>query len=174
VIALLLAPSVRAGDELRRPVLRAESFYESFDPRYRVVGIEDDGKANGPRRSTERPPEGRLCVERSEDNGSINLVPVRILAGRGGRFHDVLYLAGSVGECVPLALGAWSLQARSYRPYDPKATDPDECRSGILRVTVSDQELHVTVSPQSHGATYICGWQLGRQVAPSRLPAAAR
>lgn len=43
VLLTLLAPIAWAGDEFLTPVMRAGSSYESSDPKYRVVGIEDSG-----------------------------------------------------------------------------------------------------------------------------------
>ncbi|HTO54391.1 MAG TPA: hypothetical protein VMR50_13490 [Myxococcota bacterium] len=239
------SPLAWAGDEFRTPTLRPASSYELFDPRYRMVGIEDDGErhtvfaiahhedvettktvqrivrdvrrrcpgfteiefyttfqiqhgdprspsfaiydhlarydskenktyygvaakklyggwAAGPPGPVERVPPGRLCVQRDEDNGSMNVFPVRILAGRGGHFHDVVFITGGESDCVPLEPGDWSIRARSFRPYDPTAKDPDECRSETVRVKMAEGEIQLSVSPTTTGPTYQCGWDLRR------------
>jgi hypothetical protein len=103
---------------------------------------------------------GRVCFERAEDGGLMNLHVVRLLASRDGRSREVARLRGGESSCVDLELGGWSLEARSTRPYDPAASDPDACRSRSLRVRVDQKDVKVTVSPQSKGSEYICGWEL--------------
>ena len=112
------------------------------------------GSANG------SPGVGRVCFDRAEDNGSMNLHLVRLLAGRTGHLREVARLRGGESSCVELATGTWSLEARSTRLYDPTASDPNECRSRVLRVRVDQKDVHVTVSPRSKGSEYICGWEL--------------
>jgi len=43
ILLTLLTPLAWAGDEFLTPIIRDGSDYESSDPRYRVVGIEDRG-----------------------------------------------------------------------------------------------------------------------------------
>jgi hypothetical protein len=107
------------------------------------------------------PGTGRVCFDRAEDGGAMNLHLVRVFAMRGGRSREVAHLRGGESSCIELARGAWSFDARSTRPYDPAATDPNACRSRSLSVRVADQkDVHVTVSPRSKGSEYICGWDL--------------
>jgi hypothetical protein len=107
------------------------------------------------------PRKGRVCFDRAEDGGVMNLQLVRLLATRAGRSHEVAHLKGGESSCVDLEAGAWSFEARSTRPYDPAATDPNACRSRVLPVRVADQkDVRLTVSPQSKGSEYICGWDL--------------
>jgi len=107
------------------------------------------------------PVTGRVCFDRAEDNGAMNLHLVRLFAARAGHSREVAQLRGGESSCVDLERGAWSFEARSTRPYDPTATDPNACRSRALLVRVADQkDVHLTVSPQSKGSEYICGWDL--------------
>ena len=108
------------------------------------------------------PRSGRVCFERAEDGGVMNLQLVRLLASRGGSSREVAHLRGGESSCVELAGGTWSLEARSTRPYDPSSPDPNSCRSSPLRIRMEGKEVRVTVSPQSKGSAYICGWDLGR------------
>jgi hypothetical protein len=77
---------------------------------------------------------GRVCFDGAEDGGLMNLHPVRLLARRHGTSREVARLRGAESSCVDVELGTWSLEARSRRPYDPSASDPNACRSRALRV----------------------------------------
>jgi len=44
IVLTFLAPLAWAGDEFRTPTLREGSGYESTDPKYRVVGMEESGE----------------------------------------------------------------------------------------------------------------------------------
>jgi hypothetical protein len=103
---------------------------------------------------------GRVCFHRAEDGGLMNLHLVRLIADRDGHSREVARLRGGETACVDLELGAWSLEARSTRPYDPSATDPNACRSRPLPVRVDQKGVRLTVSPQSKGSEYVCGWDL--------------
>lgn len=103
---------------------------------------------------------GRVCFERAEDGGLMNVHLVRLVASRDGRAREVARLRGGEKSCVDLEGGAWSIEARSTRPYDPSPSDPDACRSRPLRIRVEQKDIRVTVSPQSKGSAYICGWDL--------------
>jgi hypothetical protein len=92
----------------------------------------------------------------------MNLHLVRLFATRARRSREVAQLRGGESSCIELESGAWSFEARSARPYDPAPTDPNACRSGALpvRVVANHKDVHLTVSPQSKGSEYICGWDL--------------
>jgi hypothetical protein len=103
---------------------------------------------------------GSVCFDRAENNGLMNSHLVRILAGQGDRTHEIARLAGGESFCVELESGTWWIEARSARPYDPSASDPDECRSRRLKVRVTSKERRIAVSPKSEGSAYVCGWDL--------------
>ena len=106
------------------------------------------------------PGRGNVCLDRTENNGSMNSHLVRILAGQGDRAREVARLAGGESSCVELEGGNWWFEARSARPYDPSASDPDECRSRRLKIRVTSKERRIAVSPKSEGSAYVCGWDL--------------
>lgn len=62
--------------------------------------------------------------------------------------------------CINLEKGTRSIEARSTRPYDSSAADPNACRSRALHVRLKKTEVRTTVSPQSKGSESICGWSL--------------
>jgi hypothetical protein len=104
---------------------------------------------------------GRLCFVRGEDMGVTSTHPVRILGEHEGRSRKLVELRGRGKPCVSVPPGKWSLEARSTRPDDPKASDPDQCRSFPLVVEVTKSEpVTITVSPLGGGATSFCGWDL--------------
>jgi hypothetical protein len=105
---------------------------------------------------------GKICIVRSQDEGSMNRHPVRVWGEQRGRSRRLVELRGGEKACVSVPLGRWSLEARSTRPYDPKASDANECRSFPLIVDVTKTEaVTVSVSPLGRGPTYVCGWDLG-------------
>jgi hypothetical protein len=105
-----------------------------------------------------------LCIWREEDGGRMNLVPVRIFGRQRARERRFVELVGSSHECVEVSAGRWSLEARSFEPYDDTNVDPNACRSKRLRVDVGTTgSISIEVSPRSEGSTYVCGWSLRRR-----------
>jgi hypothetical protein len=98
-------------------------------------------------------------VTRTEDNGSMNSVPVRVYARRGRRERLLAVVLGGETACVPVAAASLSLQARSFHPYDHDNKNPDACRSRRLRMRPgAKRESWISVSPKSARSTYLCGW----------------
>jgi len=104
---------------------------------------------------------GEVCFVRAENTGAMNLHAVRLLANHGRRTRQVAMVRGGDSSCVELRPGRWSLKARSVRPHEPSASDPNECRSIRLDVQVSSGSVrNVSVSRRAHESTYVCGWNL--------------
>jgi len=104
-----------------------------------------------------------VCVVRPEDNGAINIRPVRVIAVASGRQDERLVASVNGGEtvCASLAPGDWLFEARSAHPYDPTKTRPDECRSKPLRRYLrAGEQARIRVTPSSRGSEYVCGWRL--------------
>jgi hypothetical protein len=104
---------------------------------------------------------GRLCLERTVDEGAMNANPVRVWGEQGGRARKLAQLRGGEKACARVAAGRWSLEARSRAVSAPKASDPDACRSAALVLDVAENETTtVTVTPLGRPPTYHCGWDL--------------
>jgi hypothetical protein len=101
-----------------------------------------------------------LCVERLEENGSINLLPSRVLVG-GGDYQATIH--GGQAVCFFLEpTESVEVEVRSPRPFQPGAADPDECRSKIEKVAVRKGAWkRLWVEPRSEDSTYVCGWIVG-------------
>jgi hypothetical protein len=104
---------------------------------------------------------GRLCFVRAADFGVQNPHPVRIRGEHDGHARTLVELKGKKQICVSVALGSWSLEARSASPEARKPSNPDECRSPPLVVEVTKiPTAPISVSALGRGATTICGWDL--------------
>ena len=107
-------------------------------------------------------PSGKLCFVRGEAEGPISRHPVRLLGDLNGRSRKLAELKGAKKKvCVSAPAGQWSLEVRSTNPLNPKAKDPNECRSAPLLIGVPKGEtVTVWVSPIGRGGVYHCGWEL--------------
>jgi hypothetical protein len=103
-----------------------------------------------------------ICLDREEDGGLMNLIPVRLYGVHDSRRRQLAELRGGERACVPMKRGGWALEARSFYAYDPENVDPNACRSRRLVVRVASDAVTVTVSPRFRGSAYLCGWTLER------------
>src|SRR5262245_58523701 len=110
---------------------------------------------------------GQICLSREESQGVVNILPARIIGWHRGRRRWLAQLVGGDQSCVGLQSGRWALQARSFRPYEPWAMDPDACRSRTITLTVKERTIQkIAISPRANERTYLCGWVLHvRQIA---------
>jgi hypothetical protein len=112
-------------------------------------------------------PTGQLRLLRPENNGSMNLHPVRVVARARqiGVRRTLGPIIGDEKRCVAVAAGDWVIEASSRHPYRPEVTDDAACQSRPLVVRVKPKrQTIVKVLPASRGSTYVCGWTL--EVAP--------
>jgi hypothetical protein len=106
-------------------------------------------------------PPGKLCFERGEAEGPIKKHPVRILGELDGRSRKVADLRGTKKVCASVPAGKWSLEVRSTSPLDPRAKDPNACRSAPFIIDVPKGEtVTVWVTPVGRNGVYHCGWEL--------------
>jgi hypothetical protein len=99
----------------------------------------------------------------------MNLIKSRVIVRDPERPEYVIYefnFAGGHSACAYFAREelAVEIEARSYKPYDRDANDPDACRSTPMRIDlVKGTTSLVLVEPRVEGSTYVCGWTLSKQ-----------
>ncbi len=103
-----------------------------------------------------------LCVIRDENNGGINILPARVYVKNAqGKFRPLFALTGGESKCIKLPAGASRIQIRSYMPYEPSATDPNQCRSKILFAHLRQSKIvRIWIHPSSEGGHWTCGWEI--------------
>jgi hypothetical protein len=101
----------------------------------------------------------KILIERSENNGFINIVPCTIKCSSG---HKAV-LRGGENDLFIVEPGKYSLTATSANPYPAAAKDSD-WESGPVEVTVANsQVMKIVVEPKSENSVYVGGWEFQQQ-----------
>jgi hypothetical protein len=100
---------------------------------------------------------GMICVSRPENNGAINIYPVKII--RNGQ--ELFTLAGGETKCEQLQAGEHKIIASSPNPFDPNDKNNGRWQSRLLKASVLSGKVSlISVEPVSRHATYIGPWKL--------------
>jgi len=94
LLALLIAASAWSGDEFQFPILREGSGYESSDPSYRLVGIEE--REEGLRLWVVADPQ--VVLTQRGVNRIIKHIDGKLQASRGTASLDAIYFYSSVRD----------------------------------------------------------------------------
>lgn len=90
-----------------------------------------------------------------------NPQPIHLWGHQGGKPKKLTDVKGAAKACARVAIGQWTLEARSARPSAKKSADQGECGSAPLTLDVAkDATVTVLVGPLGGGPTNMCGWEL--------------
>ncbi len=107
------------------------------------------------------PPVGQLCFVRGEDHDLKSQHPISIWGEHEGKSKKLAELKRQKKVCVSVALGPWTVDARSTAPGAPAKSDPNACRSSPLTLEVTKGPVvPITISPLGGGPANMCGWDL--------------
>jgi hypothetical protein len=101
----------------------------------------------------------RLCFDRPEDNGAINVLQSWI------RVEDYeLPVIGGQAACLYLRPGSYTLSVTSTIPYDPHSRNAEACKSKVLELEIApDEDRTFSIEPAtSKDGSYTCGWRVHR------------
>lgn len=99
----------------------------------------------------------RLCFDRPEDNGGINVLQSWI------RVEDYgVPLIGGQAACLYLRPGSYKLLVTSTIPYEPHSRNAEACKSKALEFDVApDEDRAFSIEPAtSKDGSYTCGWRI--------------
>jgi hypothetical protein len=99
----------------------------------------------------------RLCFDRPEDNGGINVLRSWI------RVEDYeVPVIGGQAACLYLEPGSYKLSVTSTIPYDPHSRNAEACKSKALEFElVPDEDRTFSIEPAtSRDGSYACGWRI--------------
>jgi len=99
----------------------------------------------------------RLCFDRSEDNGAINVLQSWI------RVEDYeVPVIGGQAACLYLRPGSYKLSVTSTIPYDPHSRNAEACKSKVLEFElVPDEDRTFSIEPATRkNGSYTCGWRI--------------
>lgn len=105
----------------------------------------------------------RLCFNRPEDNGRMNILEswVRIADYR-------IPLIGGQAACIYVYAGSNELVVTSTYPYEPSSTDEQACKSTPLKLELAPNENRMfTIWPATKRNSYTCGWRIVSVSPPS-------
>jgi hypothetical protein len=106
-------------------------------------------------------PVGQLCFVRGEDHAIKSQHPIAVWGEHDGKSKKLGELTRQKKVCVSVALGSWTVDARSTAPGAPPKSDPNACRSSPLVIEVTKGPVvPITISPLGGGAANLCGWDL--------------
>jgi hypothetical protein len=106
-------------------------------------------------------PVGQLCFVRGEDHAIKSQHPISIWGQHDGKSQKLAELKRQKKVCVSVALGSWTVDARSTFPGAPPKSDPNACRSSPLVIEVTKGPVvPVAISPLGGGPANMCGWDL--------------
>ena len=106
----------------------------------------------------------RLCFDRPEDNGAINVLEswVRIADYR-------VPLIGGQAACIYLYSGSKKLIVTSTVPYEPSSKNAEACKSKSMKLELVPSENRTfTIWPATKNGSYACGWRI--ETAPGSNP----
>lgn len=98
----------------------------------------------------------RLCFDRPEDNGAINVLEswIRI------QEYDVPLIGGQA-TCLYLRAETSVLTVTSTIPYDPHSRNTEACKSKPLKLELApDEDRTFSIEPASNKDGYTCGWRI--------------
>ena len=99
----------------------------------------------------------RLCFDRPEDNGAINVLSSWI------RIEDYeVPVSGGQAACLYLREGSYDLTVTSTIPYEPRSRGTKACRSKPLKLELAlGEDRAFTIEPAtSRDGSYTCGWRI--------------
>jgi hypothetical protein len=106
-------------------------------------------------------PTGQLCFVRGEDHAIKSEHPISIWGEHDGKAKKLVELKRQKKVCVTVALGSWTVDARSTAPGAPAKSDPNACRSSPLAIEVTKGPVvPITISPLGGGPANMCAWDL--------------
>jgi hypothetical protein len=97
----------------------------------------------------------RLCFDRPEDNGGINVLQSWI------RVEDYeVPLIGGQAACLYLQPDSYKVVVTSTVPYDPHSRNAEACKSKLLELELApDEDRTFSIEPAtSKDGSYTCGW----------------
>ena len=101
-------------------------------------------------------PNSQILVVRSENNGSINIVPCVVQLNA----NQKIVLIGGQTNSFSVKLGTYLLTASSANPY-PDAMKNSSWEPTSLKITITNsQTIKIVVEPRSEGSAYTGGWVL--------------
>lgn len=100
---------------------------------------------------------GMICVSRLENNGAINIYPVKII--KNGQ--EIFSLTGGDIKCEQLQAGEYKIFASSPNPFDPNDKNNRRWQSRPLKTRVLSRMVSlISVEPVSLHASYAGPWKL--------------
>jgi hypothetical protein len=104
----------------------------------------------------------RLCFDRGEDNGAMNVHQSWIHVS-----DYEIPLIGGQAVCVFIEPGSAEVQVTSTIPYEPNSKNRQACKSRVVELDLAPNENRTfSIEPASKGSAYICGWHI-QQVHPA-------
>ena len=107
----------------------------------------------------------RICLEREENHGSINVVPSRVqiaaTAPEAAPLYEVLLAGGGAAGCVLVGPGKYQLTVLAPEAYQ-RAPGPERCTSPPFVLSVAaggTAELNVWPTAREDGYAP-CGWEI--------------
>jgi hypothetical protein len=107
----------------------------------------------------------RLCFDRPEDTGAINVLYswVRIEEYR-------VPLSGGQAACIYLRPASYELVVTSTVPYEPGSRNDEACKSKPLKLELAPNENRTfTIWPATKKGSYTCGWRIVPASAPNAI-----
>jgi hypothetical protein len=98
----------------------------------------------------------RLCFDRSEDNGAMNIFQswIRVAA------YDVPVIGGQT-VCLYVPAGSQELIVTSTIPYDPSSRNTRACKSKALKLELAaNEDRQFAIEPATNRDGYTCGWRI--------------
>ena len=98
----------------------------------------------------------RLCFDRPENNGAINVLQSWI------RIQEYeVPLIGGQAACLYLRPESSELTVTSTIPYDPHSRNTATCKSKPLKLELApDEDRTFSVEPATNRDRYTCGWKI--------------
>jgi len=98
----------------------------------------------------------RLCFDRLEDNGAINVLQSWI------RIQEYeVPLIGGQAACLYLRPERSELTVTSTVPYDQHSRNTEACKSKRLKLELApDEDRTFSIEPATNGDGYTCGWEI--------------
>ena len=108
---------------------------------------------------------GKICVEREENGGSMNVVPSRVRVNYPGATnaarYEILLNSGGEGGCVLVSPGKYEVQVFAMEAYLGKP-GPERCTSKPFLVVVkAGGTAELNIWPRNGKGGYDpCGWEV--------------
>jgi hypothetical protein len=98
----------------------------------------------------------RLCFDRPEDNGAVNVLQSWI------RIQEYeVPLIGGQAACLYLRPESSDLTITSTIPYDPHSRNAEACKSKPLKLELApDEDRTFSIEPATNRDSYACGWRI--------------